>query len=273
MKPEKRTPPATSIVFLGIQLDTQAQVASLPQEKLTGMLQELRAFSASWKCTKQSLLSLIGKLAFAAKAIPAGRIFVRRLIDASTRVRLLRHHLRISAAMAAYIKWWLSFAANWNSTNFFLDHAWTPSPAFQLYTDAGNQRYGCFWKGHWIAGEWSAQQQRHSIQWKELCAVAIAAKAWGTQWSKKRLLVHCNNQAVVDVWHSGTSRDAALMCLVRTLFFTAATHDFTLVLQHIEGVNNGIADAISPAQFHRFRRLAPEADNEPTPTPAMRIST
>ena len=85
-KPEKSTPPTTSITFLGVQLDTISQVASLPQEKLVALLDDLGAFSILKKCQKRALLSLIGKLAFAAKAIPAGRIFIRRLIDASTRV-------------------------------------------------------------------------------------------------------------------------------------------------------------------------------------------
>ena len=85
-----------------------------------------------------------------------------------------------------------------------------------------------------------------------------------------RLLVHCHNQAVVEIWQSGKSKDAALMCLVRTLFFTAAMHNnFTLILQHIQEVDNSIADALSRPQFHRFRSLAPEADDEPPHPPLL----
>ena len=86
MKLQKRTPPTTCLTFLGVQLDTVAGVASLPTNKLTAILHELHTFSTLTRCTKQSLLSLIGKLSFAAKVIPAGRIFIRRLVDASTRV-------------------------------------------------------------------------------------------------------------------------------------------------------------------------------------------
>ena len=63
----------------------------------------------------------------------------------------------------------------------------------------------------------------------------------------------------------GISRYAALMCLFRALFFPLATHNFIRYYNNItEGVNNGIADALSRAQFRRFRRLA---ENKPTPTP------
>ena len=272
-KLEKRTPPTTSITFLGIQLDTISQTASLPEDKLTKLRQELTTFHSLKKCTKRSLLSLIGKLAFAAKVIPAGRIFVRRLIEASTKVPSLHHHIRVSKAMKADIEWWIHLSHSWHGKSFFLDHTWTPSPAFQLYTDASQLGYGCYWRGHWLSGLWSKHQLKHDIQWKELFAILIAANAWGSQWGRKRLLVHCDNHAVVDIWHRGTSKQAALMHLVRALFFTAATYNFTLLLQHIQGVDNSIADALSRSQFHRFRGLAPQADAEPTPTPAVATST
>ena len=272
-KDEKRTLPATAITFLGIHIDTVAQTISVPTEKLAAMLQELAAMRAARTCTKRAILSLIGKLAFAAKAIPAGRIFLRRLIDASTTVSSLHHHMRISAAMKADMDWWSTFAHTWNGRATFLESTWTPSPAFQLFTDASDAGFGCFWQGRWMAGTWTPQQRKRDIQWRELFAVLVAATAWGPHWTSKRLLVHCDNRAVVDIWRVGTSKQPSLMTLVRALFFIAARANFTVLLQHIPGVDNGIADALSRSQLHRFRLLAPGADELPTPTPAVEIST
>ena len=83
--------------------------------------------------------------------------------------------------------------------------------------------------------------------------------------------MHCDNHAVVDIWSSGTSRSPELMVLVRRLFFVAASHNFTVVLQHIPGTDNAIADALSRMQMTRFRSLAPLALTTPTaiPAPAM----
>ena len=167
-KEEKRTPPTTCITFLGVVIDTTEQTISLPQDKLESLLQELQQFSTLERCTKRALLSLIGKLAFAAKAIPAGRIFTRRLIDTSTHARLLHHHIHLSAATQADISWWLTFAKAWNGRAFFVDLPWTPSLAFQLFTDASNQGFGAYWAGHWIAGTWSPRQRKRDIQWREL---------------------------------------------------------------------------------------------------------
>ena len=45
------------------------------------------------KCTKEQLLSLIDRLSFACKVVPAGRIFSRRLIDLSYSVSRIHHHI------------------------------------------------------------------------------------------------------------------------------------------------------------------------------------
>ena len=149
-KRAKRTLPSSCITFLGVELDTVARTARVPPAKLSLLMQELSAFRKRRKCTKRELLSLIRKLAFAAKVIPAGRIFLRRLIDASTMVPLLHHHLRVSAGIRADIDWWLAFATDWNGKAFFLNHEWLPSPQFQLHTDASQLGYGCYWQGHWF---------------------------------------------------------------------------------------------------------------------------
>jgi len=82
--------PSTSITFLGIQLDTTAMEASITQERRDALLSELNQLYWYHRCTKRELLSLIGKLSFACKVIPSGRIFLRRLIDL---IKKLHHHL------------------------------------------------------------------------------------------------------------------------------------------------------------------------------------
>ena len=65
--------PSTSLTFLGVLIDSVKQELSLPTPKL----EELKTPTQSWltrrKCTKRQLLSLVGKLVFAARVVPAGR--------------------------------------------------------------------------------------------------------------------------------------------------------------------------------------------------------
>ena len=136
LKPEKVVHPTNCITFVGIELDTVLQQARLSTGKLTLLLRELKAFSTmhheQHTCTKRQLLSLIGRLAFACKVIPAGRIFLRRLLDLAHSVGELDHHLQIHSEASQDILWWLSFA---ESCSFFprtiVDHCQWLAPVYR----------------------------------------------------------------------------------------------------------------------------------------------
>ena len=74
-----------AIIFLGILLDAANMELHLPQDKLEALLELLgNWFKRKKRTTKKELLSLISKLSFAAKVVPAERLFLRQLIDLST---------------------------------------------------------------------------------------------------------------------------------------------------------------------------------------------
>ena len=87
IKPSKVEGPSTSLTFLGIHLNTTTMEASITSDRKQALLSELLQLRYQRKCTKRALLSLIGKLSFCCKVLPAGRIFLRRLIDLSTTVK------------------------------------------------------------------------------------------------------------------------------------------------------------------------------------------
>ena len=261
------------MTFLGIELDTSAQQARLPQDKLREIMAELKDFTQkhaqSSTCSKRALLSLIGKLAFACKVVPAGRIFLLRLLDLAHSVRHLHQHVRISEEALGDIQWWLDFGKDWNGTTFFIDPDWTPASHLHIFTDASSTMgYGAYWNGAWFSQPWPPHLAHYLIQWKELYAIVMACEVWGAHWSRKRILFRCDNQAVVQIWESGLSQSAQLMVLFRALFFIAARHNFTLLIRHLPGSDNCIADALSRQQLYRFRSLVPQADPLPTTTPA-----
>ena len=70
--------------------------ANISKERKQSLLQELTMLQGRHKCTKRELLLLIGKLSFLCKILPAGQIFLCRLIDLTTTVKHLHHHIRIT---------------------------------------------------------------------------------------------------------------------------------------------------------------------------------
>ena len=96
VEPDKDEGPATSITFLGLELDSRAMEIRLPQDKLGN----LRVLLGSWRgrkaCKKRDLLSLIGSLAHACKAVKPGRSYLRRLIKLSTSTRRMDQFIRLN---------------------------------------------------------------------------------------------------------------------------------------------------------------------------------
>ena len=83
--------------------------ANITVERKQSLLQELTVLHGRHKCTKRKLLSLIGRLSFSCKILPAGRIFLCRLIDLTTTVKHLHHHIRITTNACLDMQWWLDF--------------------------------------------------------------------------------------------------------------------------------------------------------------------
>ena len=93
---DKLIGPSTCLTYLGIEIDTQAHTMRLPVEKLADLNTELASWLMRSKSTKRELLSIIGKLSFAAKVVKPGRMFLRRLINLSKTSTRLHHRIVIS---------------------------------------------------------------------------------------------------------------------------------------------------------------------------------
>ena len=149
------------------------------------------------KCRKRELLSLLGTMNFACKAVPAGCFFMQRFIDLSTKARMPQHFLTLNQQARLDLAWWNSFLPTWNGHSFFLDSEWSSSPDMNLFTDASLTSYSGLYGGAWLLGKWVGAQLNHPIAWKELALIIIASLTWGDQWKGKRVLFQCDNQTIV----------------------------------------------------------------------------
>ena len=93
----------------------------------------------------------------------------------------------------------------------------------------------------------------------------IAAHLWRSWWARKHVLFRSDNEAVVAILTTRTSKVPALMHLLRDLLLSGARWGFTFTAAHVPGVENKIADAISRFCWQDFRQLAPEAHLSPCP--------
>ena len=259
--------PATLISFLGLELDSEAQEVRLPREKLSQLLSLLHAWRGRKACRKRELLSLVGSLSHACKAVRPGRAFLRRLIDLTTVVKHLDQYLRLSRSARSDIEWWVQFASRWNGTAMMT--AVNKACPHSMITSDASGKWGCgaFCGSYWFQLCWTGPTAESHITVKELVPIVIAAAVWGNLWVGKTILARCDNAAVVAIINQGNSKDPECMHLMRCLAFIAAQFNFNIIASHIKGSDNDLADAISRNNLGYFFSRYPQASCTPTALP------
>ena len=259
--------PSTSLIYLGIIINSHLMTIEIPLEKLLEATANLHNWINRRTCTKRQLKSLIGKLGHISKIVRPGRMFSRRLIDLSTTVERMHHHITLNSEARADIQWWLDFLPQWTATSMIPPVRAIRSTDLKLYTDASDIGFGATYGTQWLQGAWNHNDLALSIDYRELYAIVAAAFTWGHNWKGQRIVFITDNKPITQVWDKGTSPSIPIMALIRPLYLFAACTGFSLSFKHIFGVDNVAADALSRFQMHRFRSAMPDADLIPTPVP------
>ena len=79
----------------------------------------------------------------------------------------------------------------------------------------------------------------------EMVNILLAVRLFQAQWAGRRVLITCDNEAVVSVLRSGRTRDSYLGACVRNIWYVSVLADIDLHYAHIRGLNNGVADLLS----------------------------
>ncbi len=127
-----------------------------------------------------------------------------------------------------------------------------------LHTDASGVGFGGIYKNAWFSSPWPVELDLSStgdmsIALQELYPIVVAAILWGHKWSRKRIMLHCDNMAVVYIINKGRSPCDTIMKLMRRLVIISAMSNFQFVAVHVEGTRNATADALSRLQLQKFR--------------------
>ncbi len=255
---EKTLGPTTSIEFLGINLDSVKFQVSLPKEKINRIILIATKLVNRRCCCKRELLSLLGHLNFAMRIIPQGRPFVSHLLILASSAHALEDLISLSQECRDELRLWTLFLKQWNGLSLFYKNLISSPIDINLFTDAAPSiSFGGFYQGRWFVSPWPAQLQDlpQSSALAELYPLVVAAFLWENEWSSKCILVHCDNEAVVQCVNKGRSHSPALSPFLRRLKSIAACDQFVIVARHVAGSENQIADSLSRFLFQKFRTL------------------
>jgi hypothetical protein len=284
---EAEATPSTIARFLGIVIDTLRMEARLDPERLAAIKASLKAWLQKSTCKPAELQSLIGVLSFAAKVVPAGRTFLRRMITTLTG-GAWGSLIMLGPDFRADVRWWDTFITAWNGVALLPDAHWSApgnpaphtAPSLGLRTDACTTGFGAAWGAKWVHGRWSPEQlaaakrkDTLSMPYLELLSVALALCTWGPLLTRQKLTIECDADTAVKALQGRSCADPALMHLIRTILWLAATHQFALRCIHISGKKNVAADLLSRGNVQAFRAAFPEHESGPTPVTPLPLHT
>ena len=84
-----------------------------------------------------------------------------------------------------------------------------------------------------------------SIVHLEMGNILVAVRLFAKQWQGVKLLVKCDNEAVVKVLQSGRARDPLLGAFARNIWYISALADIDVQYVHVMGKANRVADLLS----------------------------
>ena len=261
--------PASRITFLGVLIDTEQFTLKLPPGKVSRIKALVQSWLVKRACTRRELESLLGHLSHAAMVIRAGRPFLRQLFSLLAVVHLPDHYVRLNLGARADLAWWHCFLCDWNGSSFFPLSA----PSHHVYSDASGL-FGCgalMFPSSWFQLQWSRDWIPVGIVAKELLPIVIAAAIWGHSWDGLHICFHSDNMAVVDILRKRSSKDPLIMHLLRCFCFFSAYFKFSYSSEHVPGVENVAADAISRNNLQLLFSFFPQVPPSSVPRPVLEL--
>ena len=97
----------------------------------------------------------------------------------------------------------------------------------------------------------------------------MALHTWKAHWFNKQIIFLTDNKSICDIWMSGSCSDSYIMNLIRKLFFFSAKHNVNILIHHITGHFNILADCLSRLQIQQFFQHQPLASPIPSEIPPV----
>ena len=241
----KVVPPTTSLVFLGILIDSMTVTISLPDEKVGELEALISHFANSKHATKRQLQSLAGKLNWASQVVRGGRTYLRRILDNSSVLAKPNHKVILTDELQADITWWITYLHYFHGRTI---SACTKRDTIAIEVDSCTKASGIFADNDWLYTDWEADFPTAAnlhINFKEAISVLLAARRWGDSWTGKEIIVFSDNQAAVGMLNKGSTANPSMMHALRELFWWSAVHDFELTAVYVPGEENIFSDCVS----------------------------
>ena len=134
--------------------------------------------------------------------------------------------------------WFQVFLTSYNGVSFYHQ----PPVSKSIYLDASLEDLGGSYDNYVYALPIPKCFRAYNIAHLEILNVVVALKIWGQVWANKSTEIRCDNLAVVEI---GKARDSIMATCARNIWLLAAMYNVNLIVTHIRGRENCVADLLS----------------------------
>ena len=237
---KKLETPTTCLNCLGSLINTETFTMSIPPPKLTEILDKCSQWQEKSHCNKRQLQALLGSLLYISKCVRSSKFFLNRLLDV-LRSMEDKKQIPITTEAKRDINWFLKFIPVYNGVTFFdqkpINHS--------IELDASLQGMGARWGPEVYALTIPLGHMNFNIVHLETIKILAALRVWQESWRNSKVVIACDNLAVVQVLNSGKTRDLTLAAIARNIQFQIAKYNIDFKVSHIPGKVNIIADLLS----------------------------
>jgi len=256
--------PTQRLQHLGLLVDFQRGLFLVPPVAVKSIQQQAKqllisATDTTARVAVRRLAAFAGKVASVDLACPLARFRTRAIHDCIAVAPHWEAHVRLSRAARTDLGWWVHFDVQAQERAI-----WQAPCTRVLHADAsGEIGWGAVLDSTVPAsGFWRSHQQHEHITLKELRAVRYAVESFMPELANHIVQLHEDNQAVVAILMSGTSRSPQLMRELRKLFDICGLRNITLRPQYIRSHLNVLADRLSRLKDHDDWKLNPRIFRE-----------
>ena len=241
---KKLVPPSTSVVCLGILVDSLTRTVAIPIDKLSEIRQLCLDWTLKTYCSKQKLQSLLGSLLYVTRCVKYSRFFLNRMLQL-LRDNVHNNKILITSNFRKDLAWFNQFLSHYNGVTYY-DNKYCHE---EVHLDACLSGLGASFQSMVYALPIPKNYNNYNIVHLELLNIVVALKVWAAYWTNKKIKIHCDNMAVVEVLQKGRARDATLALLARNVWLICALFNIQILACHIPGKDNILADLLSRWQF------------------------
>ena len=239
----KAIPPTHQLEFLGVGFDTIQGIIFMTQDRLQELDEELSKWFVGRRFSRKDLEWLIGKLQFVMSCVRPGRVFIARLLNKLC--GLGKGSYAADSEMIKDVNWWRIFLPCYNGVLIMWPECHM-EPDQVVASDACLSGLGGMMGGEEyfhlkLPQEWAGK----NVAYLEMWDIVVCLKVWGSKLRGKRVVMNCDNEAVVAVLNHGRSRDAFLQGALHEVVFLLATYEVEIKAKFLRGVDNHLPDLLS----------------------------